>query len=99
MHTAAHDLPRTYKRGFEVTAQPDSNANGFGHPRRHGSGRCTAGHGQCRTVKDRLGVKGSNAVVIREVLNPATRGAQDDSIRERWCEPEVTDPLRQPCFT
>ena len=59
MHTAAHGPPRTYKRGFVVTAQSDSNATGSTHPGSHGLKRWAAGHGRCRTVRDRLGVKWS----------------------------------------
>jgi hypothetical protein len=44
--------------GSAVTAQPDSNATGSRHPTRHQPERCAARHGQCRTVRDRLGVKG-----------------------------------------
>jgi hypothetical protein len=47
-----------------VTAPPDSNGTGSRHPRRHGCERCVAGHGQCRTVKDRLGVKGSQVRIL-----------------------------------
>ena len=45
-----------------MTAQPDSNATGSRHPRRHRSERCAAGHGQRRTVKDRLGSRGMDPV-------------------------------------
>jgi hypothetical protein len=55
-HTAR---PRLTNEGSTVTAQPDSNANRSRHPRRHESQRRVAGHGRCRTIKDRLGVKGS----------------------------------------
>jgi hypothetical protein len=45
-----------------VTAQPDSNANGSGHPTRHGAELRAAGHCQCRTIKDRPGsVKGAGS--------------------------------------
>jgi hypothetical protein len=46
--------------GSTVTAQSDSNVNGLRHPHKHGAERCAACHGRCRTVKDRLGVKGSH---------------------------------------
>ena len=41
-----------------MTAQLHSNANGSRHRKRHGSERRAAGHGRCRAVKNRLGVKG-----------------------------------------
>jgi hypothetical protein len=45
--------------GSPVTAPADSNTNGSTHPRMHRVRRSAARHGRCRTVKDRLGVKGS----------------------------------------
>lgn len=47
-----------------MTAKPDSNTSGSTHPRSHGFKRWVAGHGQCRTVNDRLGVKGSRVKTI-----------------------------------
>jgi hypothetical protein len=47
-----------------VTAQPDSNSTGSTHPRQHDLALCAASHGRCRTVKDRLGVKGSQVQIL-----------------------------------
>jgi hypothetical protein len=47
-----------------VTAQPDSNATESAHPGLHGFERWTAGHGRCRTVEDRVGVKWSGVGLV-----------------------------------
>jgi hypothetical protein len=44
-----------------MTTQHDSNTTGFRHLSRYGFERWAAGNGMCRTVKDRLGVKGPGA--------------------------------------
>jgi hypothetical protein len=63
------DIPRpTVGRGLQAKAldeaQPDSNAPGFAHPPRDGSERRAAGHGRCRTIKDRLRGKGSQIEIL-----------------------------------
>ena len=56
--------PVLTSEGSTVTAQSDSNPNGSRHRRRRGSERRATGHGRCRTVKDRLGVKGSQVRIL-----------------------------------
>ena len=50
--------PGLTSEGSTMTAQPDSNAAGSRPSKTAQSEPCAAGHGQCRTVKDRLGSRG-----------------------------------------
>src|SRR4051794_3524473 len=53
-----------------VTANSDSNAAGSKHLATHSSKDCAAAHNRCRTVKDRLGVKGSQVQILSSRPTP-----------------------------
>jgi hypothetical protein len=66
-HTADTARPGLTNEGSALTAPPDSNAIGSRHPTAHGFKHGAAGHGQCRTIKDRLGVKWSGIRLPRGI--------------------------------
>jgi hypothetical protein len=57
-----------------VTAQPDNNATGSRHPTMHGFKHGAADHARCRTVENRLGVKGSEVVQQSRRVNGSSTG-------------------------
>jgi hypothetical protein len=63
-----------------VTAQSDSNADRSRPSTRYGFERRAAGHDRCRTVKDRLGVKGSGVV-------PASTANGSSAGHPAYCPP------------
>jgi hypothetical protein len=81
-HTGRPGLQARVRR---VTAPPDSNASGSRHSSKHGSEHCAAGPGRSRTVKDRLGVKGSGVVSVLAAmdLRRGTLGAHQLGIRQQ----------------
>jgi hypothetical protein len=76
MYALLHTVcPRLTRVGSPMTAPPDSNATGSTHPPMHRMKRCAARHGRWRTVKDRLGVKGSQINRLCRRVAPGLPGS------------------------